>query len=119
MVQSITKTLRFFSLVFVMSLLITGANSCIKDTKCKGDIYVVRADNGAPVVNAAVHSHYGTVTDQQYTDITGRVHIELNLPCILTVDVTAPAGAPPPIAATASSTLKFEAGITNSVTIKL
>jgi hypothetical protein len=117
--QQITKTLRFFSLVLMMSMLVSGASSCIKDTKCKGDIYIVRSDNGAALPNAAVHSHYGTVTDLQYSDITGRVHIELNLPCILTIDVTCPTGMSPPLAPAASSTLKFEAGVTNTVTIKL
>jgi hypothetical protein len=54
----------------------------------------------------------------QTTDASGRVHLELNLPAILTIDITGPAN-PSPGGTTTSGTLKFESGKTNSVTLGL
>jgi hypothetical protein len=93
-------------------------SSCIKNTVCKGDVFVVWNSTNKPVVGATVHSHYAQKSDVQTTDASGRVHLELNLPAILTIDITGPAN-PSPGGTTTSGTLKFESGKTNSVTLGL
>jgi len=118
------KTLTLLTLVSFLGILCVGGSSCNKDTKCQGDIFVVRGDNGKPIPSAKVWSRYAAKSDSQHTDVTGRVHVELDLPAILTVTAYKPAGAPnainpAPILDSASTTLKFEAGKTNSITIKL
>jgi hypothetical protein len=119
--QHIVKTDKVFSKVLLILSLSIAISSCIKDTRCKGDIFVVRNDNGQPVVGAKVWSHYGKVSDVQNTDQTGRVHLDRDLPAILTIDAYKPAVYPNPqvLADSASATLKLEAGTTNSVKIVL
>jgi hypothetical protein len=106
-----------YSLGFVLMMSI-GFSSCIKNTVCKGDVFVVWNSTNKPVVGATVHSHYAQKSDVQTTDASGRVHLELNLPAILTIDITGPAN-PSPGGTTTSGTLKFESGKTNSVTLGL
>jgi hypothetical protein len=118
------KTSTILFSVCLVGILCVGGSSCQKDTKCQGDIFVVRADNGKAIPTAKVWSRYASKSDSQHTDVTGRVHIELDLPAILTVTAYKPAGAPnalfpAPITDSSFTTLKFEAGKTNSVTIKL
>jgi hypothetical protein len=121
--HTIFKTLRFLSLVVVIGMLGAGASSCNKDTTCKGDIFVVDKAQGKPVVGASVHSYYSKVDNTQLTDASGKVHLQLNLPAILTIDVTPPAPTTPPLytppLGPGSTILKFDIGTTNSVTVKL
>jgi hypothetical protein len=119
--QTISRTLRLFSIVFLLGMLGAGVASCNKDTTCKGDIYVVDSLS-KPVAGASVHSYYSKVNNTQLTDASGKVHLELNLPAILTIDVTPPAPTVPPVSPplhAASTILKFDIGTTNSVTVKL
>ncbi|HXC04618.1 MAG TPA: hypothetical protein VNZ86_07680 [Bacteroidia bacterium] len=122
------KIVSALSLILFMGMLTSG---CQKDTLCQGEITVVRKDNGNPVANADVWSHYistsgasSSRSDHQFTDASGHVHVNLNLPAILTITATRPTTfpAPPNIAPmdkADSTTLRFEAGKTNSCTIAL
>jgi hypothetical protein len=120
------KSLRILSHMVVVMLCIIGS-SCNKDTKCQGDVYVVRQSApgaGNPVVNSKVVVSYASKTFTGFTDVTGRFHVELDLPAILDVTATVPTGYPgvtnpAPMSASAMGTLKFEAGKTNSVTLSL
>jgi hypothetical protein len=117
-------TSTIFSIITVFGFLLIAGTSCNKDTKCQGDVYVIRGDNGHVITGAKVWSRYAAKSDSQHTDAAGHIHLELDLPAILTVTAYKPAGAPnalnpAPILDSASTTLKFEAGKTNSVTIKL
>jgi hypothetical protein len=127
------KALQILSYTVVVAMLCIVGSSCNKDTKCQGDIYVVRKNPGAgpsfpaagtAVVNSKVWVYYASKSFIGYTDVTGRFHVELDLPAILSVSVYAPVGFgnainPLPMADSAASTLKFEAGKTNSVTLAL
>lgn len=118
MSNMITKSVRIFTLASLAAFFGIGFFSCSKDTKCQGDIYVVYLSTGLPVVGANVYSHYqagGRINDNQKTDATGKVHLSLDLPAILTEDVTGPA----PTGGTGTATLKYEPGTTNTVTIKI
>jgi|GEM_PF-4431955 hypothetical protein len=115
------KIVSVLSLILLIGIFNTGCN---KDTLCQGDIYVTRKDNGKPITNSRVWSRYGTKSDIQYTDGNGHVHVNLNLPAILTISAYIPVGAPnvanpAPLADSAQTTLRFESGTTNSVTIQL
>ncbi len=118
------RTRTIISSVILVAIISIAGSSCQKDTTCKGDIFVVRADNGKAIPTCKVWSRYAAKSDSQHTDVSGRVHIELNLPAILTVTAYRPAAYPnaqfpATLLDSASTTLKFEAGVTNSVTIKL
>jgi hypothetical protein len=119
------KIVSVLSLVILIGMLSSG---CQKDSLCQGDIYVVRKDNGKPVVNSKVWSHYvganNARNDIQYTDGSGHVHVNLNLPAILTITAYAPVGYPNAanpvhLDVADSTTLRFESGATNSCTIAL
>ncbi|MFI5149854.1 MAG: hypothetical protein ACHQRM_08995 [Bacteroidia bacterium] len=122
------KIVPALALILFIGVLTSG---CQKDTLCQGDVYVVRKDNGKPVANSLVWSHYistsgGTSSrsDKQYTDASGHVHVNLNLPAILTITANVPAGYPSlanpaPMNSADSTTLRFESGATNSCKIAL